>query len=306
VAGEQDEGLPNFGIPVCYTLEKQIAMGIASKSGNSVHGGGVVVVWAVLSRDATRHTPTPVDLVGMTFRRRTPARGHPAPNLLFVMPFYLAIPRNATFSGAVQKGSMVKSDFVRTQPSQLIYNVVSEHSGPMYTMLSDRLNSVILAHAAALEKRTAVRVDFSDKFTYIPAVISSLPPFVIPKVQVRFKGQPPPSAQEVIDRLGADVKRLRGNTTDTYTFKTDNMEDFADLMNLEGVDGDFKPTEGAISVPQIEHLALIYTRISVVAAGLHLISPFNQDKLEIVTAADVPLLPPTETTEEMSVDHAPR
>jgi hypothetical protein len=268
---------------------------------------GVVVVVAVLSRDATRHATCTGDtgVLGRIQKKSNP-QPHPAPIQLFAMPFYLAIPRNATFSGAVQRGSMVKSDFVRTQPSQLLYNVVSELSGPMYTMLSQNLSTVIRSHAAALAGKGPIRKDFTDTYSYIPCTISSLLPFVIPKVQVRFKGQPPPSAQELIDRLGADVKKLRGNTADTYTFRLEEMDDFGALMALEGIDAEFRPTEGAISVPQIEHLALLYTRVATVASGLHLISPFGSDQLEVVTAADVPVLPPTETIEAMSIDGGSR
>jgi len=55
VAGEENKGLSKFRVSFCDTPEKQINLGIASKSGNSLHGGGVVVTVAVLSRDATRH-----------------------------------------------------------------------------------------------------------------------------------------------------------------------------------------------------------------------------------------------------------
>jgi hypothetical protein len=213
------------------------------------------------------------------------------------MPFYLAIPRNATFSGAVQKGSMVKSDFVRTQPSQLLYNIVSEISGPLYPVMADHLGSVVRAHSRSLAEKATIPTSLDDVFFYAPCTIAELPSFVIPKVQVRFKGPPPPTAQEMIDRLGADVKKLKGAAVDTYTFRPNDMEALAELMNLEGIDADFRPTEGAISVPQIEQLAYLYTRISCVAAGLKLLSPFGKTIMDCVTETDVPALPPTETME---------
>jgi len=80
------------------------------------------------------------------------------------MPFYLAIPRNATFSGAVQKGSMVKSDFVRTQPSQLLYNIVSEHSGPMYPLLAEHLGAAVFAFIRA-------SADSSPHGDYLPRCV---------------------------------------------------------------------------------------------------------------------------------------
>lgn len=221
------------------------------------------------------------------------------------MPFYLAIPRQSTFSGAVQKGSMTKSDFVRTQPSQLLYNIVSEISGPLYPLLSSRLDTVYLAHARALEFGGPVKQTFNNHFVYPPCTTAELPNLSLPKVQVRFKGPPSETSQAIIDKVGADVKKLKGMQTDTYVFRPDNMEHFADLMSLENVDDNFKPTEGAISVPQIEHLALLYTRINVVAATLRLISPFTRNRLEVITEYDVPVLPPTEVIEEMSTEDAP-
>jgi hypothetical protein len=57
------------------------------------------------------------------------------------MPFYLALPRPATFSGKTQGGSMTKTDYIRSAPSSVLYQLATGYP-PEEDARADRMKKL--------------------------------------------------------------------------------------------------------------------------------------------------------------------
>jgi hypothetical protein len=75
------------------------------------------------------------------------------------MPFYFALPRPATFSGSTQGGTLTKSDYIRTQPSQVLYQLTSGFMYPFKKILYSSLSLVAKAIVAS-GRSPPEKVDF--------------------------------------------------------------------------------------------------------------------------------------------------
>jgi len=98
------------------------------------------------------------------------------------MPFYLANPRSTAHSGSVQRGTMVASDYIRTEPGRFMYRFATRYNTPFTIMVMGNLASVRRAIA-----NPGVSCDYAGRvYNYLPYATKSLPYIALPQLQVQF------------------------------------------------------------------------------------------------------------------------
>lgn len=202
------------------------------------------------------------------------------------MPFYLAIPRSNTFSGSTQRGTLTKAEYVRTQPSSLIYQLGSGYSFPLKAALYQ--NMALLAHIIneAPSGMTTTIPFVRRAFFYRPIKMDQIPFLHLPKIQIQFTGKPDENDIAKLDAMGATTVKIKGAVKDTHTVRPTSYDHLSELMPIKHVDSGFRPTEDAISVPQINAFLEIFTRIINVAELLEKLSPFNDTRVGFVIEAN--------------------
>lgn len=203
------------------------------------------------------------------------------------MPFYLANPRTTAHTGSVQRGSMIVSDYVRTEPGRFLYKFATGYSRPFATMVLSNLPAVV---RALRDPGRSVPYDGSH-YTYAPYDTTRIPFVLLPQLQVQFQGRPREDFLETITASGGEARRIRGQNRDTWCIPLDDYEKAAEMIDLGGIDDSFSPTEGAISVPMIESTILLITRIAAVAAVLEVVSTHNSSRVSLEFSTDIVVTP---------------
>lgn len=250
------------------------------KSGNAINSAIVSIsirVWrgqaAILSQILA--VVDSRDTVVLVTRREQHTRSPYSKIFFYNMPFYLAIPRPATFSGATQSGSLVKSAYIRTSPSNIMYDMASGYLYPLKTILYKSLASVAIALDKAAETSIGEQPFKRVPFYLSPYKLSSCSQIALPGVEVSLTGRPDQAVVDTIMSAGGEARRIKGQVKDIYHVIPKNYDALADLMSIEQASTDYRPTEGNISVIQIPTLAMLITRIHYVANILFSLSPFG-------------------------------
>jgi len=197
------------------------------------------------------------------------------------MPFFFALPRPATFSGQVQSGSMAKSDYIRTAPSSLMYDMASGYLYPIKAMLYKSLSIVAMAIDKANTLSITEVVYERTPFYMSPYKMDRCHPISLPGVEISLVGRPDPAVIQTIEGAGGEARRIKGQVKDVYHVIPKDYESLSDLMGIDQAATDYRPTEGNISVAQIPTLALLITRIHYIAGLLHSLSPFGSVSVSV-------------------------
>jgi len=192
------------------------------------------------------------------------------------MVFYFALPRAATFSGATQKGTLVKADYIRTDPSNLLYQLTSGYMYPLKSLLYNLMGNVATAIATSLSKETPTSVTFEKTPFFMPVMkLDECRHLTLPKVEISFSGKPNSKDLDDIERAGGEVIKIRGQVKDIYSIKVKDYDMLGVLAAFENVNADYRPTEGAMTVTQVNSLALIITRVHAIASFLGLVGSYT-------------------------------
>jgi hypothetical protein len=198
------------------------------------------------------------------------------------MPFFFALPRPATFSGQVQSGSMAKSDYIRTAPSSLMYDMASGYLYPIKMMLYKSLSVVSAAmDNANTSGESTVPFHKEAVFYMSPYKMDRCHPITLPGVEISLSGRPDPSVISVIESAGGEAKRIKGQVKDIYHVVPKDYNALSDLMGIEQAATEYRPTEGNISIIQIPSLVLLITRIHYIASLLYALSPFGSVNVSV-------------------------
>lgn len=229
---------------------------------------------------------------------------HPIHTLrYFAMPFYFALPRASTFSGSTQRGTLVKSDYIRTQPSQLLYQLTSAYMYPMKSILYSLLGNVALAIGKSISEKRPMTIDFEKApFISAPYKLRECTYLTLPKIEVAFTGRPRPADIQEIESKGGDTIKIRGQVKDIHSVKVQSYDALDPMISFENIDAGYRPTEGAISVPQVLSLAHIITRIHVVSGVLAAIGSFTGGHFDFNLYSSTENIVETQNAEEMELE----
>lgn len=204
------------------------------------------------------------------------------------MPFFLANPRSTANTGSVQRGTYVTTDYIRTEAGAFQYKFVTGYRNPMSTMVLGNLPSVDLAIE---RKGSKTAYDGDDRYRYSPFSIKDIPYVCLPKLQVQFEGRPREDFLELISHAGGEIRRLKGQTRDTWSLGLSSWDIAGDMIDIGGLNPQFTPTEGAISVPMVETTILLFTRVAAAARCLQAVAQHSGWRVLVEFEEDIILMP---------------
>lgn len=192
------------------------------------------------------------------------------------MPFYLATPRPTTISGRMQSGTYAKSDYIRSQPSGILYQLASGYMHPLAATTYSMLGFIASAISSFIKGTPSDYEEFNYEHTpffFAPFKVTNCPELQLPEVHIQIVGRPRDQDIQIIAEKGGEIRKIKGATKDTWVVRPSTLEDLSELANIDSLDITTKPTENSMVVSQTTALVLLYTRIFYIANLLSLLSP---------------------------------
>jgi len=190
---------------------------------------------------------------------------------------------------------MQKTEYMRTSPSQIMYQLATGYMNPFKRILSSSL--ALVAKLVEQQRDMNITDQPYEKlpFHYVPYKLESAPKVTLPGIEVAFT-RPLEHEVKSVQAIGGEVRKISGQVHDIYHVIPSNVADLQTVAALENIRSDFRPTEGNISVPQILPFASIMTQIAHVADILYAISAVSDAKVSGNIDVTVPVAPTVTTT----------
>lgn len=177
--------------------------------------------------------------------------------------------------GRQQGGSYSKTNFIRTPPSSIVYQLASGYMHPLASTVYNMLGFV----AKTLAKRTiedSITQQYEPTpFYFHPYKVDICPTLVLPEVHIQLVGRPNDADLAIITDAGGEVRHIRGSTRDTYCITPKDFKCLESLFQISNADVGTKPVEESMVITQIPSLVLLYTRVCYIANLLLLVSPLT-------------------------------